>query len=78
MNKAELRKLKKRLKEVPGFRQKINDKVNFSLQYIDFVLNPNDKRFNQEIVDVAFEVLDEFDKEQEEKKAKRLETLNRK
>ena len=78
ITKSELKKLKKRLKQVSGYRQTLHEKTELSLSYIDSVLNPDNKRSNDKIIDIAFEILDEFDKEQEEKEAKRKQTLNKK
>ncbi|MCT4602494.1 MAG: hypothetical protein N4A59_06305 [Marinifilum sp.] len=78
MNKADLRRLKKRLKKISRFRDKIAKKTGFSLSYIDFVLNANDDRYNQEIIDAAFEVIDEFDKKENERMVKYNEILNKK
>lgn len=57
INKARLRKLKKRLLLISGYRHEIQSKTGFTLAYIDYVLNPDDKRYSQKVIDAAFEII---------------------
>lgn len=74
----QLMELKARLKQVSGYRQLLHERTGLSFSYIDSVLNPENKRSNDDIIDAAFEILEEYDKEQEVKKAQRDKILYRK
>ncbi len=71
INKTELKKLRKRLKQTEGYRDKLHESTGFSLAYIDYVLNSNNERYNQKVIDDAFALL----KTEDEKKAEQTQLL---
>jgi hypothetical protein len=60
-SKEKLIQLKKQLPE--GWSITISDKAKCSPGYVSRVLNPNDKSFNQNVIDLAIQLRDEYIKE---------------
>ncbi|PXX96879.1 hypothetical protein DF185_19765 [Marinifilum breve] len=68
MKEEKLRKLKDKLPR--GHREEITKRTGFTLSYVDAVFGG--RRFNQKIIDAAFEIL----KEEKEKEADQNALLN--
>jgi len=72
IKKDRLTKIRNRLLLIPDFSSKIQSKTGYSKSYVNYVLNPEDDRYSQKIINAAFELIKE-DNDRIEQENKLLE-----